>query len=572
MTLQALLEERVASEPDSAALLSPGGFVSFGRLQQEQNRLAGFLLSNGLSKGDRVAVLLDRRYEAVASLLAVSRAGGIVVPVNFRLPRSLLASVLTAVSPRFAIIQSDLGAAVVREPERWGLGSVERVIGVGGGAGISWAEAVGYSSRAVLPQQGDEGDCVYLAYTSGTTGAPRAATISHHNIFWNARAVKEALSLGHDDVHLLTFPSYMQPHELVSRTLVCGGPTVLIESLRPKGLADAVDEYGVTSLVTVPRLARALLPLLAERGKPPRLRMIILSSELPTLALFAGLQRTGLEVYTSWGSAETAGMALCGRSPGTVGKACPYYEVVVEAGEGPEEPGVMRVGGPGVSRGYYGSADDRPQDLSDGWFRTGDLARVEASGDIAVIGRTGAFVRMAGGELDIAELERRLCGKSEFIAVLVRRGFGAIPVAVYVVPAQSEVDVSEARRAVGEELVSLWQGPKPIPPASELLANVRLTLASTLPERSPLGGRAELVEVEEVMQEVDRQVVSLLNERARLAKRLREIRERGDLPPFDPGRDEEMVRAALGSNAGPLYDQALERILRLIQEQTFLSD
>ncbi len=569
MTLHELLRDRVDAGPASPALRTLGGAVTFASLEREQNQLAGFLVSRGLVKGDRVAVLLERSHEVVASLLAVSRAGGIVVPINFRLPRSLLAPMMEEVSPTFAVVQSDVGAEIVADPGRWGLGSVATFVAVGDGAGVPWAEAVAAGVNVALPEPPDDGDTVYLAYTSGTTGPPRAAAVSHHNIFWNARAVKEALTLRPEDVHLLTFPPYMQPHEFVSRTLVCGGPTVLVDSVRPRALLRAIEEYGVTSLVTVPRLARALLPLLTEYGKPGRLRMLVLSSEVPSRALFAALQRTGLEVFSSWGSAETGGMALCGRGPGTVGRACPYYEIAVEGGE---DTGVMRVGGPGVSLGYFGRAAERSADLSDGWFRTGDLVRVEPSGEVALLGRVGVFVPMAGGSVDLAALERRLSSRAEFAAVLVRRGLGGVPVAVYAVPAQEELDVSDARRVLGDEASTLWVGPEPRPRASDILASVKLTLVSALPERSPLGGRAELVEVEEMMQEVDRQVVTLLNERARLARRLREIREKGDLPPFDPGRDEEMLRAALGSNAGPLYDQALEEILRVIQDHTFLTD
>ena len=211
-------------------------------------------------------------------------------------------------------------------------------------------------------------------------------------------------------------------------------------------------------------------------------------------------------------------------------------------------------------------------DLRDGWFRTGDLVRIEPSGEVAMLGRVGAFVAIAGGVLDMAELERRLSSRPEFAGVLVRRGFGGVPIAVYAVPAQGELSVADARGVLGDEASSLWAGTEPGPLVSDILGSMKLTLVSTLPERSPLGGRAEFVEIEEMMQEVDRQVVTLLNERARLASRLKEIREKGDLPPFDPGRDEEMLRAALGSNTGPLYDQALEQILRNIQDHTFLAD
>jgi acyl-coenzyme A synthetase/AMP-(fatty) acid ligase/chorismate mutase len=569
VTLHQLLRERVEADGSAPALLTRDGAVAFDALEQEQNQLATFLAARGLAKGARVAVLLERSREAVVSLLAVSRAGGIVVPMNFRLPRSLLAPMMHEVSPAFAIVQSDLGGAVLDEPERWGLGSVATFVTVGNGSGVLWSEAVSVGRRGELPEPPDEGVTVYLAYTSGTTGPPRAASVSHQNIFWNARAVKEALGLTCEDVHLLTFPPYMQPHEFISRSLVCGGPTVLVETLRPHVLFEAIAECGVTSLVTVPRLARALLPSLSEHGKPGRLRMIVLSSEVPSRALFAALQRTGLAVFSSWGSAETAGMALCGKGPGTVGKACPYYEIAVEGGE---DTGIMLVGGPGVSRGYFAAAAERSTDLHGGWFRTGDLVRVEPSGEVAMFGRVGAFVAIAGGTLDMAELERRLSTRPEFAGVLVRRGFGGVPIAVYAVPAQEELDLADARRVLGDEASSLWAGTEPGPPVPAILENMKLTLVSTLPERSPLGGRAELVEIEEMMQEVDRQVVTLLNERARLARRLKDIREKGDLPPFDPGRDEEMLRAALGSNTGPLYDQALEQILRNIQDHTFLAD
>jgi acyl-CoA synthetase (AMP-forming)/AMP-acid ligase II len=570
MTLHELLQERLRGGADRPALIGPHDRITFERLAHDEERLAGFFARSGLTKGDRVAVLLGRRYETVASLLAVSRAGGIVAPVNYRLSRSVLTPMLERVAPRFAVVQSDLGTEVLSDPGRWGLGSVREFVVVGGEEMISWGDAIEAGEGEQLPAPPDAADPVYLAFTSGTTGSPRAAVISHHNIYWNARATEAALELGDDDVHLLTFPSYMQPHELIARTLVCGGPTVLVESLRPNGVVAALHEFGVTCLVTVPRLARGMLPHLVEAGKPGRLRMVVLSSEPPTRALFAALMAQGIQVYSSWGSAETTGMALCGGAPGTLGRPCPYYEVAV-TGEG--DTGEMRIGGPGVSRGYYPQGDGRTDSLSEGWFRTGDLVCLKPGGELQHVGRIGALVDLAGTSIDLGEFERRLVGRPEFDAVMVRRHPRGARVVLYLVPAREEFDEMHARRAVAEELGSLWHGEGvALPSEDELLSYVRLSIVSALPQRSSLGGRAELLEVEEMVEEVDRRLVGLVNERATLVRRLREIRERGDLPPFDPGREEEMLRAVLGANTGPLYDQAMEEILRLIQDQTFLAD
>ena len=122
-----------------------------------------------------------------------------------------------------------------------------------------WEEILAQDTWSTPEIQIEEDDIVYLNFTSGTTGMPKAAVATHANIYWNTRASIESLSLTSDDVHLCLFPVFGHPHELFARPIYLGGTIVLIDNISPKTIAEAISDCQVTCMMGVASIYATLI-------------------------------------------------------------------------------------------------------------------------------------------------------------------------------------------------------------------------------------------------------------------------------------------------------------------------
>ncbi len=466
MTIIKMLEENARVRPEKTAIIHKETRISYGTLREKVGALTRYLIDAGIEKGDRVGLLLEKSPEAIISFLGVAAAGGVVFPVDFTQPPAHIGYILNLTDP-FAMIVDEkfthlLGAFGTPLPG-------DRIIAIGEGdldGFRHWDDLFAQSSGSRGFVRMDDDDPVYLNFTSGTTGMPKAAITTHAHIYWNTRAAVEALNLTREDVHVCMFPVFIHPHELLARPLFLGGTMVLVDSIYPKSIVKTVVDNDVTCMMAIASIYEAIVR--ACEISPFNLGRLRLaeSGGMYTNTALAGRfgECFGIPIVPVWGSTETTGIALANPvdspRPGSMGRPCPKYEARVVDEEGsdlpPGETGEMIIRGPGVCGPYFGNPEETAWCMKDGWYFTGDLVRKDEDGFYYFIDRKSRMMKVAGMKVFPSEIEEVLKshpGISE-VAVLNAqdRLHGEVPRAVIVTKKGVSLDKTEIIKFCEEKL------------------------------------------------------------------------------------------------------------------------
>ena len=456
-SLPAVWREHAGREPDRPCLHDPGaGWVSRGELATESAAVAGRLYGAGLRRGDRVLLSAAAGTALVAAHVACLRMGLVVVPLNAALRRREVAHITGDAAPRGAILDdSDMRSWVRRAAP----------------------EAVVCTSAVNLPAgdvpnlddlDGDEP--AILGYTSGTTGTPKGAVLTHANLLAGAEALRRAWDWRDHDRLVLALPLF-HIHGLgvgLHGTLHAGASAILQPSFDPGAVIAAVLEHRATLFFGVPTMYKRLV---AHRraAELAGLRLAVSGSAPLPAELHRDVEATtGLRVLERYGMTETIMLVsnpLDGdRRPGSVGFPLPGVELWLGKPGSPPEPasevpngtsGEIWVRGPNVFAGYWRRPGAGPR--ADGWFCTGDVARRDADGYLFLEGRTGEVIITGGLNVHPREVEEQLADHPAIAEVAVAGSpdeqWGEL-VTAYVVPAPgrrapSSVDL---RRHVAERL------------------------------------------------------------------------------------------------------------------------
>ncbi len=436
--IQAPLLDWAARSPDKEALRGDFGSWDYAALADACQRLAGLLRAEGLVAGERIAVFLDKRPEAVAALLGAAQAGGVFVPLYPGLrPRQVRyiltdsgASVLVTSASRLAALRDELAAmpalrTVVRvDPP----GAVE-------GSAPPWRE-VGWQAAVAHPPapaaERLESDPAAILYTSGSTGRPKGVVLSHRNLLAGAESVVAYLGNTAEDRIAAALPlSFDYGLSQVTTALLCGARCLLVDYLTPRSLLEQAARHGVTGLAGVPSLWQALAREHWPEGLRRRLRYITNSGgALPQATLRA--LRTALpetEVFLMYGLTEAFRStylppAELARRPGSIGRAIPNAEIAVVRADGsrcaPYEPGELVHRGPLVALGYWNAPERsaerfRPWPLSPpGLPRpepavwSGDTVYADEQGYLYFLGRGDEMLKTSGFRVSPGEVEEVL--------------------------------------------------------------------------------------------------------------------------------------------------------------------
>lgn len=459
MNLVEQLEKNARECPEKTAVIFRGSKMDYRELNDIVNRLAGSLLEMGLRKGDRVGLMLPRTPQLVVSFLAVAKAGGIAVPINFELTHKDVRLSLKGISPLCLIVSSSfLELAKKSMPASLHIPIVE--IGDTVGGRLLWNAMLtkGDASNPSLDIQDD--DIVYLNYTSGSTGNPKGAITTHSNIFSNTVAAVERLQLTADDVHLCLFAPFAHPHEIFARPLYLGGTMVLVDSIYPKSVAKAISDHKVTCMMGLSPMYENLLDVLKRHSYDLSSLRVPESGGMhtPPDLIERFKQSVGVPIVPVWGSTETTGIALANGpgedvQPGSIGTPCGGYEVklVDEDGDeiGPGEVGEIAFKGPAVVQGYYENELSGQECFRDGWYYSGDLGRKDEENNFYFMGRRTGMMKVAGLKVYPQEIEQVLMDHPDIKEVAVisakHRLRGEVPKAIIVTKNGQELLDKELR-------------------------------------------------------------------------------------------------------------------------------
>ena len=462
--------------PERLAVVEAGGrSLTWLALEDEVARLATGLGHLGALARQRVMVVMGNRLEFVTSYLGVLRAQAVAVPVNPTSTADEIERMLSDSGSRVVIADPEtidtVRAAVAR------LGTPPRVVVVGAAAvagELAYDDVLAAVARPVPPLPDPE-KLAALLYTSGTSGRPRGAMLSHRALLANIDQVAqvEPPMIHGDDVVLGVLPLF----HVYGLNAVLGGvlrhraKLLLVDRFDPVGALDLIDDEAISVVPVAPPAFAHWLPMehLAERLGPVRL-MLSGSAPLAAQVIDEFTRVSGIEVHQGYGLTEAAPVVtstLCSTvSPvGSVGSALPGIEIrlVDERGHTPagEDPGEISIRGDNLFSGYWPDGAGGPD--GDGWWATGDVGFLDASGDLFLVDRIKELVIVSGFNVYPSEVEdviREVPGVAEVAVVGAPDDATGEAVVAYVVSSTeaARTGLGEAVRAhVGTRLARFKQ-------------------------------------------------------------------------------------------------------------------
>ena len=516
LVLGEMLSRVARAYPDKTAVIFEDESLTYSQLNSRVNRLAHALAKRGVGRGDKVAVLMFNRLQVVESYFACQKLGACPVPVNFRLVDAEIAFILENSDSVAVLVDAELEQlardSVAASPDiRFALtlGNHRDRLFEG------FEEAISASSDEEPEADVSQDDLAFLMYTSGTTGRPKGAMLTHQNLMANTINWTIEMEAGHDDVWLSGLPLFhIGGVNGVLPFIFLGGTCVITPSTNFDAASSLRDlaRYEVTMCYFVPTQWQQIcsLPETADidtsrlrkalwgASQAPKSTLELLVSTFPSVGIVNAFGQTEMSSNTTFLKPADAV-----RKMGSVGKPAVNVEVRVVDEDmhdvGPGEIGEIVYRGWTVMKGYYKNPEATAEAFDGGWFHSGDLVTFDDEGFITVVDRKKDMIISGGENVYPAEVERVLDAHPAVAEVTVigvsHPKWVETPVAI-VVPAQEVADASSLESELIEHArahLASYKKPSRVVFVSELPRNaagkilrreLRDTYANLFPEGS----------------------------------------------------------------------------------------
>jgi long-chain acyl-CoA synthetase len=421
-TVSAMFDATVAAKPDGEALVSGEQRWSWRQLESQVAACAAALAERGIASGDRLALLVGNRAEFVVALFAVLRLGAIAVPLSTRYQ-----------TPEIAFALNDCGASLLiheaglapRLPPPDQVRGIRRRVVVGDlkSSHLDEAEpwhALTQSRAAPPPKRGHEEDTAIILYTSGTTGQPKGAMLTHLSLISSALVFKHCFALSDADRSVAAAP-LAHVTGIVANILAmvaCGGTLIILPEFKAPAFLALAERERMTHTLLVPAMYNLCLltPGFAERdlsawriggfgGAPmPEPTITRLAEELP-----------GLKLMNAYGATETTSPStimparFATSHLASVGLPVPNCRIIVVDDHGVELPrgetGEIWISGPSVVKGYWNRPHADAESFTAGYWHSGDIGSMDADGFLYVFDRKKDMINRGGFKIFSAEVE-----------------------------------------------------------------------------------------------------------------------------------------------------------------------
>jgi len=445
-TVAEIVRWRARQHPEQVALWHQGHQTTYRELDLRSNRVANALIRDGLQPGQRVCVL-DKGHDQMLELMfGIAKAGGVFTPVNWRLaPPEVAFVVEDAASPflffgeafadcvgsiraQLSSVQGNGGAFGQARSESARYSGDNKFVRWGKGArGRSYEEFLDGASESDPRRDGGEDDAVWQLYTSGTTGHPKGAELTHRNLCETiALAVSGFGGIMPGDVGLVCMPLYHIGGSGYALTLLFAGATLIVtREANPAEILELIPRHRINHAFLVPALLNFLLQQPACRGTDfASLKAILYgASPIPEELLKASIATFGCQFIQAYGLTETTGaVVLLAAREHVAGslrlRACglPTFgtelKIVDEAGNelAPGHVGEIVIKGPAVMKGYWNRPEATAAAIRDGWFYSGDAGYLDRDGFLYIHDRVKDMIVSGGENIYPAEVESVLFG------------------------------------------------------------------------------------------------------------------------------------------------------------------
>jgi long-chain acyl-CoA synthetase len=411
--LAALLHATAQNTPERIALKLDHLQLSYAELDRAAKRVGGYLRARGVHPGDRIGLMAPNVLEFPILYYGILNAGAVVVPMNVQLKRREIAYYLDDAGAKLLFAwhgcaQEALAAEVATTRVTFGLGELEALTA----PAAPLREPV---SRAAS-------DTAVLLYTSGTTGRPKGAELTHANLLHNAASARALFSLDERSVFLGVLPlfhSFGQTCAL-NATVAAGGMLTLVPRFTPEAVLATIERDRVDVFAGVPTMYSALLHAVDGSDRDvSSLRVCVSGGAALPVELLRGFEaRFGCVILEGYGLSETSPIASFNhpdrqRKPGSIGTPISGVEMRIVDGAGrplaPGQVGEIVIRGLNVMRGYWRRPDATAEAIgADGWFHSGDIGRVDEDGCFFIVDRKKDMIIRGGYNVYPREIEEVL--------------------------------------------------------------------------------------------------------------------------------------------------------------------
>jgi long-chain acyl-CoA synthetase len=421
MSVASFLRDSALSNPEKTAVYFNNTEIQYKQLNMEADSLARGLLNLGLGFGQMVGLLLGNSPDFIRSYFAVARAGGVILPINPLFKGEEIKFILN--DAQVSILITVKAFLPLIESIRNDVPSLKRTIVSGGETNDQAIDLdillIEGSYPIDVPVQ--ESDTAACLYTSGTTGKPKGALLSHGNLIFDALASSRRFEVDSEDTHLCVLPLFHSFAQMASMLIPIssGGSIAILPQFQPDVVLNEITKRKITCFCGVPAMFRILLLALSgtKSFDLSSLRLCVCGgAPCPPEIIQTYQEKIGITLLEGNGPTETSPVSyvnpphLC--KPGSVGPPLDGVKVKIINESGQELPagevGEICIRGPNVMKGYLNQPEATAEVLKEGWLHTGDLGKVDQDGYVYIVDRKKDMIIVGGFNVYPREVEEFL--------------------------------------------------------------------------------------------------------------------------------------------------------------------
>jgi non-ribosomal peptide synthetase-like protein len=424
MLLDQYFEQSAKNHPDALAIEHGDIRFTYSEADLTANRLAHFLQRKGVGIEDKVVILLPRRAEVVVSMIGVLKSGAAYIPLDPEIPAERVNFIMEDSAAKILISSDEIMERIGNQLKPFPVFNIDKQL-------VLLSE---FSSEKPSVENRTPNDLCYIIYTSGTTGRPKGVMLEHRNVVNYIRGAQSIYPIDASDRALQGFSVSFDASVEEIWVPLSVGATLVVGGFEVMRSGDQFSAWMNKLKITFLSCAPTLLSMVKE--DIPGLKILIFGGEVCSTDLARRWCKPGRLVYNTYGPTEAAVIAtysiLNGLDEVTIGRALPGYEVLIVDDQ--LEPvstigeGEILLGGDSIARGYLHNDELTSQKFVDTekfgggmvrYYRTGDIARYAANGEIIYVGRIDAQVKIRGFRVELAEIEGLLlqCEGIQAVAV-----------------------------------------------------------------------------------------------------------------------------------------------------------
>jgi fatty-acyl-CoA synthase len=471
------IRQHATYKADTIAAIYEGKNYTYADLYKAARKFAAGLLDLGVRPGDRVAYLGFNSYNFMVEMLGSFWVGAVFVPLNFRLAAAEVQGLLIDFEPKVVVVEpghaavfdsiaSDISTYALLVDNDQALPQYEN-------PGNHWNSLTEFTNGTtdVEPAELIDDDLAMLLYTSGTTGKPKGAMLTHGNVWWNSVNVDTVVDTRANDVNLAVAPLFHIGglNAFTLRTFTRGGTTIIRRAFDPEQAVSDLFEYKVTQMFAVPAMYQAMVRVPAfTTGDLSAFRCALAAGAPVPPSLIEEYGEKGVNLQQAWGLTETAPFAtflpaaLTASKTGSAGIPMPFTEMrLVDTSTGEDVlvadvRGELWVKGPNVIREYWRNEKANADSFVQGWFRTGDIGYLDSDGYLFIVDRLKDMIITGGENVYPAEVERVLAGHGDIVDSAVvgtpHEKWGEAVTAVVVMRPETSLSLEGLRDFVAQQL------------------------------------------------------------------------------------------------------------------------